>query len=244
MYSKNDSNTLSWKLIAKNLFEYMQRYFVPYDLCYRYFWYRAIGRDKEKYLRFFHQTYHNTMRYAGFKKIFETLLNKKNANFTIVETGCSRKYGWGDGKSSFLFFEFLNIFGGRLVSIDIDKNNLRICSKVLKSIPKTGKAKFLPIAGNSTDILSGIQEDVDLLYLDSVDLDANNPESSMLHHFAELKNARAIIKKSGRLLIAVDDNLKESNIGKGKYILEWAKKTNQEILAEGYQIIIRINACP
>jgi len=229
---------------AKNLFESMHRYFVIFDLCYRYFHYKTIGQNKEKYLLFFKKTYHNMPRYKGFRKIFEELLNKKSTDFTIIETGCSRKYGWGDGKSSFLFFEFISIFGGKLISIDIDEKNLRTCSRILRSIPKTGLAKFLPITGNSIDILSGMNEEVDLLYLDSMDLDETDPVPSMRHHLAELKNSHQILKKSNPMLVGIDDNFKESGIGKGKYILEWARKTDQEILSEDYQLIIRIRSCP
>ncbi len=64
----------------------------------------------------------------------------------------------------------------------------------------------------------------------------------MRHHFEELRSAKRIIGKNEEVLLAVDDNFKTLGIGKGKYIMEWAKSTHQEVLLDGYQIILRTKA--
>ena len=221
---------------------------------HKYFQFLLIRDNKERYLKYFDEFYRDKLsgrnriygvkvdRYVGFRKIFEELLNKKTKGFTIIETGCSRGFNWPDGNSSLLFFEFLNIFGGKLISIDINRENMDTCREILrKEVPKTGKAKFLTIVGDSVEALNNINEEADLLYLDSFDFDINDPEPSMRHHLAELRSAKNIINKSEDLLLAVDDHFKELNTGKSKYVLEWARNTGQSVLSESHQVVMKIN---
>jgi hypothetical protein len=216
------------------------------------FIYMMIGANKDKYLDYFEKAYKKKLswnivmwgeqvdRYKGFRRIFEGLLENKKKDYTIVETGTLRtEDNWADGQSSLLFYEFINIFGGKLISIDINKDAIKICEETLKNrIPKTGKAKLVLITGDSLKELDKLDENVDLLYLDSCDLDKNNPNTSMEHHLNELIAAKKVINKSKNLLIATDDNFKEC--GKGKLVMEWAKKTHQEVLLEAYQTLIRV----
>ena len=212
----------------------------------------AIGANKSRYLAYFEKTYkkklntnfiiHGTQvhRYDGFRKIFETLLNNKNGGFTIVETGALRiKHNWTDGQSSLLFYEFLALFGGKLISIDNDKDAIKTCGEILsEEVPKTGKAGFTLIKGDSIKELSRLDEHVDLLYLDTYDIDINNPNLSMEHYLKELAATDRIITKSKDLLVATDDNFEK--FGKGKFIIAWAKKTNQDILLENFQTLVRV----
>jgi hypothetical protein len=55
-------------------------------------------------------------RAVGFDIIFRLLLNQKQSNFNIVETGTLRTPGnWMDGQSARLFTEFVDLYGGRCV---------------------------------------------------------------------------------------------------------------------------------
>ena len=73
-------------------------------------------------------------RYSGYYAIFSALLEKKQRDFRIIETGIMRDgTAWSDGKSTFLFYEFLSIFGGELISIDIDQANIDSCKNYMAS---------------------------------------------------------------------------------------------------------------
>lgn len=199
----------------------------------------------KKILSQFHQgkqvSYSPKLRYPGFRIVFEQLLKKKQNSFTIIETGTLRQPdNWaGDGQSSFLFYEFVNFFGGKLISIDVEQKNLDACRHILLNHrPQRDQATLDLRCGDSVSVLHDIDEHVDLLYLDSMDFDSRCPEKSMVHHLKELCSARKMIAKSPGLLVAVDDNGRD--VGKGKYVLDWAHQTHQEILYHGYQIVMRI----
>lgn len=217
--------------------------------------YRMFGKKKsqptpETYLNYFDKHYKRRLmfrdpwrdysdRYNGFRKIFDHMLSKKQRDFTIIETGTLRTPSqWGDGQSSFLFFEFVNFFGGELISIDLSRRALAVSRRVLhRRVLKTGRGKLTLVNGNSLQVLPKIRRPADLVYLDSMDIGAD-PYPAMLHGLREFACLRHIMRQSPGLLIAVDDNW--GDIGKGQYPLRWAKATGQEILHEGYQILFRV----
>lgn len=203
--------------------------------------------NKTEYLDFFEKKYKSKLqenplfedRYNGFRKIFEELLKKKDRNFTIIETGTLRtEDSWTDGQSSLLFFEFLSIFGGKLITIDIDKSSLLKCKEILSKNVGLDKAELVLIHGNSVEELAKIDEEADLLYLDSFDFNHENPMPSMIHHLKEFASAWRIITKSKNILIAADDNFEV--FGKGKFLKDWAIETKREILHEGYQLVFKM----
>lgn len=202
---------------------------------------------KDEYLAYFDKTYREKLtahpvfadRYNGFRKIFEALLSLKQRDFTIVETGTLRKKDqWTDGQSSLLFFEFVSLFGGELVSIDTDRFALETCEEVLRDRIGLDKAKFTPLCGDSVAELEKIDCAVSLLYLDSYDFEVVNPTPSMVHHLKELASVGSIRSKSQNLIVAVDDNFK-NGMGKGKFIVEWAKETKKEIVHDGLQFVFK-----
>lgn len=194
-------------------------------------------------------------RAIGFRKIFEELLKKDKEHYTIVEAGSIRKKdNWGDGQSSLLFWDFISLFGGKLICIDKSAKATTATGKILKSAfptPRHEKPKAILhiICGDAVQVLDELDEMVDLVYLDSVDICADEPEcsQSMVHHLKLLASLQKIITKSPGLLIAIDDNFdywkkakNYRNIGKGQYIVEWAKTTKNKIIYEGYQQLIQM----
>lgn len=182
-------------------------------------------------------------RYVGFSIMFEELLKKKGGNFNIIETGTIRNpNNWCDGQSTLLFYDFLRNYGGNLLSIDIDQHYLNVCKQFINSYRFPTDFNNLPyfkqICGDSVLELSKINTYIDLIYLDSFDLDVKNPEPSMVHHLKEMISLSKTISSSEDVIIAVDDNF--GDIGKGKYVLEWAKDVGAEILHEGYQVIFKL----
>lgn len=182
---------------------------------------------------YLNQMYDNlTIRRDSFLFIFVYLI-KKNKNFyNIIETGCTRKTtDFDDGMSSILFDRFINFYDGHLTTIDISLENCKLCSENVSNkttIVNMDSVKYLRnYTINSNDI-----HDIDLLYLDSYDLDWNAPHKSSLHHLKELCAIIPKLKKG--CIIMIDDNNK--NIGKGQYVSEFLENIGAKLLFNQYQI--------
>lgn len=174
----------------------------------------------------------NPIRRRGdnFLFIFEYL--EKIDNPTILETGVMRPdhgdMAFGDdGCSSFLFDQFINIHGGSFTSVDINEKN---CSHARNKV--SGKSKI--ICSDSVPFLWNYKGNVDMIYLDSFDLDLKNPMPSQIHHLKELC---AIIKNfHSNTLIVIDDNISSDNMGKGFLIKEYMAQIGKKPIFENYQI--------
>ena len=215
---------------------------------------RDVDRNRlpapDKFLDYFDKNYKKRLmyrdrwrdysdRYHGFRKIFAELLKNKQRDFTIIETGSLRTpHRWGDGQSSLLFSDFLHFCGGELISIDVNPGALAVSRRLLRRrVKPAGRAELTLLNGDSRAVLQGLDTRADLVYLDSLDI-GPDPYPAMLHALQELFSLRRIIRRSPGLLIAVDDNW--DGIGKGRYPLQWARATGQEILHQGYQILFRV----
>lgn len=167
-----------------------------------------------------------------FQKIFEYLESLGKANPTILETGIARtKENWeGDGMSSLMFDKYINEVGGNFTSIDIDPSNVNFAKSELSS-------KSNLICSDSVIQLHKISRDekypmIDVLYLDSFDLDWNNPIPSSFHHMKELLAIYPKIQKG--TLIVVDDNA--NNKGKGQMVKDFMKNIGINPYFDEYQI--------
>lgn len=180
-------------------------------------------------------------RYHGFKRMFQHLLAKKDSDFTIVETGSLRwEDNWLEGQSSLIFGEFLNVFGGRLITIDLDPESSQACKQILEKRFGGGlRFGLQTVTGNAVTELEKLDLPVDLVYLDAMDIDFDDPTPSMAHHIKELASLAKVIVKSPGLLVAVDDNM-DVKTGKGRFVIEWAKATQKEFLYEGWQVVFRM----
>ena len=113
----------------------------------------------------------------------------------IVETGTS---AWGCD-SSRLFDVFVRDFGGMFHSVDIRKEaSLWLKYQVSKSTSfhVSDSIEFL-----RSGILNFTTQKIDLLYLDSFDLDWSNPLPSAQHHLQEFLSALPLLKKGSYILI-------------------------------------------
>jgi len=146
----------------------------------------------------------------------------------IVETGCSRyENSWeGDGNSTVIWDKFVNAFGGEVYSVDINEDATKYARRLVSE-----KTKIF--TSDSVEWLRSLDLEVDLLYLDSFDIDWNNPEPSMRHHDKELDAAFRMLHKGS--IVAVDDNLE--NVGKGYIVqaraeeLGWIPLVNEYVKA-------------
>jgi hypothetical protein len=183
----------------------------------------------DEYFEKYHELAH---RFYTFKKMFRYLDNISSP--LIVETGISRKINsyTGDGHSTLLFDEYLHFFkkSGMLISIDIDQKTCDFTAPLLND-------KSTIICSDSVIALNFISKNsdlstIDLLYLDSYDVDWENPHPSALHHFKELLAIQPKLKPG--TLIVVDDHVQGR--GKGKYIAEYMTHINKVPYFDEYQI--------
>lgn len=168
-----------------------------------------------------------------FKQIFQYLLSLDKQQYYIVETGTARHNDarlYEDGGSTFMYDDFVNTHGGSFISIDIDPKKKNLCCDKVSHNTRL-------ITQDSIEALAGIMINnsvphIDLLYLDSYDIDWHNSHPSAHHHLQELL---AIVPKliPGSLVV-VDDN--KNGIGKGQYIEKYMTEHNKKLLFYDYQI--------
>ena len=129
-----------------------------------------------------------------------------NRPINILETGCGH---YGDCKTfapmTYIFADILNnLKGGSLLTVDINENNLNKCKELTKTFSHIVNYKL----GDSVHVLRNLNEDfaksLDLIILDSYDLNLFDPNPSGIHHLQELLMLYNKINKN--CLIAIDDN--------------------------------------
>ena len=177
-------------------------------------------------------------RADGFREIFNRLSHDSTEFPLIVETGCLRVPGnWaGDGQSTFLFDAFARRKGGLFYSIDINPESIDSARSVCSSFTNL-------ILNDSVSALSAFSKliggrKIDLLYLDSFDVDHKNPMPSAIHHAKEFMAARPLIG-SGSLICVDDYNLAGVEGGKGLVINAYMENIGAEIVYSGYQKVWR-----
>ena len=189
-------------------------------------------------------------REDSFRQMFRYLDSLGRPVF-ILETGCLRMVdNWaGDGQSTRLFDRYAADHEGSLVcSVDIDPTATDVCRAVTEHTQVH--------TGDSVQFLRSMSRNppppfqaVDLLYLDSFDLDKRNVHPSAFHHMKELLAASPLV--GPHTLVVVDDApceamfvLRENAVtfmeeptisGKGKYVAEYARHVGARLLFSGYQ---------
>ena len=173
-----------------------------------------------------------------FLKIFEILEKKKDKNFYIVETGTTREdhghLAFGDdGASTYIFDKFINYYDGEVNSVDISQSNVDYCKIIVSDKTKV-------FCSDSVKFLWSLPKNkkIDFLYLDSYDIERENPHPSQLHHVKEL--CAAIDKLNKGSIVAVDDHdafFTDFKIGKGNYVKDFMDDIGATLVYEGYQIV-------
>ena len=163
--------------------------------------------------------------------ILEQGLLSLNRSVTIVETGGLRTIGntTGDGNSTYLWHDIVMRTGGNVTSIDIDPQCAVHCRQEFYQ-------KVIPITMDSVEALANLDAPIDLLYLDSRDVDFDNDSAAAFHALIECLTAYQKVNVGG--FIAVDDN--KNGRGKGRLIAEFADLHNWICEHDGYVKIWRI----
>ncbi len=175
-------------------------------------------------------------RADGFAAIFAAL-EPVRADLLVLETGCMRiPDNWeGDGQSTFMFDALARERGGAVISIDITPESIdtarRACSSATQLILGDSVAALHALARLAARPAS-------LLYLDSFDLDPENPLPSAIHHALELAAARPLIGPG--TVVCVDDYGVGGQGGKGMIVDRFFAAIRAEVLYSGYQKVWRM----
>ena len=165
------------------------------------------------------------IRFQSFKfALFEA--QKRNLK-NFVETGCARgktkfiffkKINWKDGMSTMIFSDYVKYVNGKLTTCDIEIKNIKNAKKFVKNNKKY--VNF--ILDNSLNFLKNFHENIDFLYLDS--LDGQFKESSN-HQLKEIQIAKDKLKKNS--LVLLDDKGSKTNLS-----IDYMLNNNFKILNE------------
>ena len=208
----------------------------------------------EDFFSFFNGTAYPRLahRADSFRFIFDYLA-KLNRKVFIVETGCVRHEDtWeGEGQSTVLFDKFAQHVEGTLVySVDINPVNTALCKKLVSDkvqVATSDSVTFLKELANNPP--NGFPH-IDLLYLDSFDVDFKNPHPSAMHHLKELTAVARLVSKD--TLIVIDDAPTSASCfvdkgvvtsltnftvgGKGMYVADYATNIGAIQCIAGYQV--------
>ena len=177
--------------------------------------------------------------------MFEILLKIfSGSSINILETG-SAAHGT---KSSVLFASYVKI-GGKFDTVDTNPE-----IKSYYSFLKSSNIKFH--TEDSLNYINNLEDDtingLDLVYLDSFDLDLDNPDPSQEHGLNEFLLLEEKIKKGA--ILTIDDTpisyelfaiLKLTNLtlypGKGRLVLNYLDKNpnKYEVLYHNYSVVLR-----
>jgi hypothetical protein len=172
----------------------------------------------------------------GFQLMFDLLLASRHNNFEIIETGTLRNPGaWKDGQSAMLFTEFVEQYGGRSRSVDIDQDAVNTARDAITS------EQFEVYCSDSVTWLREQSDlgSVDLFYLDSYDVKWQDDTPSAQHHLKEFLSIESYLKDGA--VVAIDDNSMRltdgMRTGKGRMIVEYLERKGKFPLYDAHQII-------
>lgn len=149
----------------------------------------------------------------------------------IIETGTARiKDNWaGDGQSTLIWDWYINKYPtAQCVSIDLSEQSVNTACE------QTSKVKY--ICGDSISVLNSMADNdlnkCGLFYMDSFDLDQNNPLPSSLHHLMELTAVWRFLPSG--CMIVVDDCI-SNEIGKHILVRDFFDHLSIKPAFIGYQ---------
>lgn len=187
-----------------------------------------------------------------FRQLFEFLLARKAQGHFILETGCAREAdNWeGDGQSTIMFDRFAREHGGEVVTVDLDETACAYARGAVSPCTTVHHGDSVRFLHGMAGQLLRAGRAIDLLYLDSFDLDPSNPAPSALHHLKELCAIAPALGDS--TLVVVDDAyhqlrgfrnerdefvlLEDQGIaGKARFVAEYFAQVGIRPLFDGYQ---------
>ncbi|MEI6188174.1 MAG: hypothetical protein WCP46_06725 [Alphaproteobacteria bacterium] len=176
----------------------------------------------------------------------------------IVETGCVRNPDpWamtGEGHSTLLFDQYVKKRndGSMVFTVDINPESVAVCRTLVSNNVTIYEGDSVSYLNNLSQKLLSEGHFINLLYLDSYDVDFNYWYPSAAHHLKELLSARRAINSN--TLVVVDDSPMNANLvldnegtyhldkfykpivgGKGRLVAEYADQVGAKTLFSHYQ---------
>lgn len=190
--------------------------------------------------------FYTHINYYSMRSALIELINKKKSTYTFVETGCS-SHGT---KSTLLWDKFVNIFGGKVSSVDLDGDAVQNANRLTTE-------KTNVIWSDSLNYLPTLTETIDFLYLDSYDVDFLNPLPSAEHHLKEFNSVKHLLEKGSVVLIddtpcspewldggrtcpiynILKDSFRPEMCGKGSLVNKELEKMGAKKILHQYQIL-------
>lgn len=143
----------------------------------------------------------------------------------IVETGTIRRVrDYSAGYSTYIFGEFARRHGGKVTTIDSNPANIQLCKRVTADFA----AWIEYVADDSLQALSRIEENIDLIYLDSLDTPKKGDASSaQLHNLKEFKLVEPRLHQNS--IVLLDDN-DFANGGKSRMTKQYLRERGWRVL--------------
>jgi len=173
----------------------------------------------------------------------------------IVETGCVRvrqgaKNWAGDGGSTILFDRYAECHeGSAIYTVDLNPQTTSLCREITSQRVKIHTGDSVPYLRSLAEAPPADLPFLDLLYLDSYDVDLDNPTPSAVHHLKELVAISPLLRAD--TLVVVDDAPSELSGfdnngvfemirkprvgGKGKFVAEYAEQIGAKNVFTSYQ---------
>ena len=180
-------------------------------------WYVENYKDKSSF-RF------ETFRLA-LKNIYERV------EFPLIfETGTVRvENDFGGGYSTYIFGECISLFGGKLITVDNNSQNIETSKRLTKNFA----SNITYILDDSSRVIENYNEKIDLLYLDSFDCPIEGDASeSQNHNLKEFKLAEHKLKENSIILI---DDVNFSNGGKARLTHEYLENNKYKLIYSNQQ---------
>jgi len=177
-------------------------------------------------------------RRSGFEILYDKV--KTSRHPLIVETGCTRQPdNWfGDGQSTQVFNAMCELHDGTLNSVDINEAAAAFARTLVGPRAHIYCGDSVSWLQEAETMFGRVNRKIDVLYLDSFDLDLDNWAPSALHHIMELLSIKQALQPGS--LVAVDDNLDlpdGRHLGKGTFVANWMQRAGKQQIHRGYQWI-------
>jgi len=134
--------------------------------------------------------FYTHINYHTMKTSLVELIKQDKDYYVFVETGCSAH----GTKSTMLWDNFVNVFGGKVSSVDLDQHAVTSTNTLTTD-------KTCVVCSDSLKALPTITDKIDFLYLDSYDVDFLEPLLSAEHHLKEFRCVKHLLHSGSIVLI-------------------------------------------
>lgn len=168
------------------------------------------------------------IRSPTFRAVIREAVHRKVGS--IVETGTMRKVdNWeGDGQSTIIWADYAKWATVSFQTIDIDQEAIELARQ---TCPNAGC-----VVGDSITKLSNDKNAIDLLYLDSFDVDMANAGPAAMHCLFEFCAARPRLHP-GSIVFVDDSPMGPDGVGgKGAFVFNYFKHLGIMPFTWGYQV--------